>query len=56
MLIYEPLLGPQNWLEYCSYNNLENTLSNDAYKINVILERNIAKFFNLSNCSIEDLE
>lgn len=45
MLICEPLLGPQNWLEYCSYNNLENILSNDAYKITVILERNIAKFF-----------
>lgn len=45
MLICEPLLGPQNWLEYCSYNNLENILSNDAYKITVIFERNIAKFF-----------
>lgn len=45
MLICEPLLDPQNWLEYCSYNNLENIHSNDAYKITVILERNIAKCF-----------
>lgn len=44
MLICEPLLGPQNWLEYRSYYNLENILSNDVYKITVILQRNIAKF------------
>lgn len=35
MLICEPLLGPQHWLEYRSYKNSEITLFNDAYKVTV---------------------